>query len=73
MVSNAAGFSDATSVTVSDLLPAGYRWVSDDSAGAYAPGTGVWTVGTIAAGASATLNLTAQVEPGEVLKQRVYP
>ncbi len=61
IVSNAAGFSDATAVQVADLLPAGYAHVSDDSAGAYVPGTGVWSVGGIAAGSSATLNITATV------------
>ena len=36
-------------------------WVSDDSSGAYDPGTGVWTIGGLADGASATLQIVAQV------------
>ena len=63
-VSNAAGLSDATGVAVTDLLPAGYAYVADDAAStgtAYAAGTGVWTVGALASGASKALNLTARV------------
>jgi uncharacterized repeat protein (TIGR01451 family) len=58
MVAN-AGSSSATGVEVTDLLPAGYSFVSDDSGGAYASGTGVWTVGSVGAGGSATLEITA--------------
>ena len=46
-VSN-AGPSDATGVAVTDLLPAGYTYVSDDGGGAYNSGTGVWTLGALA-------------------------
>jgi uncharacterized repeat protein (TIGR01451 family) len=59
--SNTAGDS-ATSVTVGDLLPSGFTWVSDTGGGNYVPGTGVWTVGTIASGGSAVLSITATVE-----------
>ena len=55
------GPSDATGVAVSDLLPSGYTYVSDDGAGAYVSGTGVWTVGNLVATATATLNITATV------------
>lgn len=58
-VSN-AGPDDATGVVVTDLLPAGLDYVSDDS-GAYVPGTGVWTVGAIANGGSATLNIVTEL------------
>ncbi|NJN76168.1 MAG: DUF11 domain-containing protein, partial [Synechococcaceae cyanobacterium RL_1_2] len=43
---NNTGPSDATNVDVTDQLPAGLTYVSDDSGGAYNSGTGVWTVGT---------------------------
>ena len=46
---------------VTDLLPAGFTYVSDDGAGAYVPGTGVWTLGTVNNGASTTLNITTTV------------
>ncbi|AWK06841.1 hypothetical protein HYN56_22470 [Flavobacterium crocinum] len=60
-VSN-AGPSNATGVQVRDLLPNGYTYVSSTvSNGTYANGTGLWTIGTIANGASAVLNVTATV------------
>ena len=57
------GPSAAASVSVSDALPAGYTYVSHSySQGAsYVSGTGVWTVGTLANGASAWLRLNATV------------
>ena len=49
-----------TGVSVNDLLPAGLTYVSSTpSVGTYTPGTGVWAVGTLANGASATLALVA--------------
>src|SRR6185369_572638 len=60
----APGVSTATGVTVKDVLPAGLTYVSDDSGGAYNSGTGIWTVGTLAPGASATLHITATVTTG---------
>jgi uncharacterized repeat protein (TIGR01451 family) len=56
------GPSDATGVQVTDLLPTGYTYVSDDAGGAYDSGTGLWTVGGISSGTNATLNVTATVE-----------
>ena len=58
-----AGPDSATNVTVADALPTGTTFVSDTpSQGAFDSGTGVWTVGTIASGASATLQLVASVD-----------
>jgi large repetitive protein len=51
----------ATGVQVTDQLPAGLTYVSDNGAGAYISGTGVWTVGTIAFPGTATLEITALV------------
>ena len=64
-VSN-AGPDAATGVTVQDTLPAGLTFQSSTaSQGSYDPGTGVWTVGTVAAGATQTLTITALVDsPG---------
>ena len=56
------GPDDATNVVVSDALPAGLTWVSDDGLGAYDPATGDWTVGSLADGATATLDVTASVD-----------
>ncbi|MCL6267061.1 PKD domain-containing protein [Flagellimonas myxillae] len=61
-VSN-SGPSDANNIVVTDLLPSGYTYVSDDSGGTYVDGTGIWTVGALANGGSSTLNITATVNP----------
>ncbi|HEX3529840.1 MAG TPA: IPTL-CTERM sorting domain-containing protein [Thermoanaerobaculia bacterium] len=56
------GPTAATGVAVTDNLPAGLTYVSDDGGGAYSTGTGIWTVGSLAVSASATLHITATVE-----------
>jgi large repetitive protein len=55
-----AGPSTGTGVTVSDPLPLGTAFVSvvAISQGTYNAGTGVWTVGAVASGASAQLTLS---------------
>lgn len=59
-VSNAVGMDSATNVIVEDVLPAGFTFVSAvGSQGAYVQNTGLWTVGTVAAGGNATLTLIA--------------
>lgn len=59
--------SAATGVSVKDLLPNGYTYVSNTpSTGAYVSGTGIWTVGTVNAGATQTLQITATVRPSGV-------
>ncbi|MER5326571.1 DUF7507 domain-containing protein [Streptosporangium roseum] len=56
-----AGPNDATGVTVTDVLPPNLTFVSATaSAGTYAPGNGVWTVGALADGATATLTVHAK-------------
>ncbi|MCU0877558.1 MAG: SpaA isopeptide-forming pilin-related protein [Pirellulaceae bacterium] len=60
-VSN-AGPDQATGVAVTDQLPAGLVFVSSTpSQGSYVSGTGLWTVGSINSGASATLTIVARV------------
>ncbi|MEQ8676771.1 MAG: PKD domain-containing protein [Aggregatilineales bacterium] len=59
------GPNNATSVQVNDLLPAGVTYVSNTpSQGTYTLGTGVWTIGSLANGASATLTISATVNAG---------
>jgi uncharacterized repeat protein (TIGR01451 family) len=53
------GATGATGVVVTDLLPAGLTYVSDDGGGAYNSGTGQWTAGSLAGSASATLHVVA--------------
>jgi|GEM_PF-5534632 len=59
------GLDAATGVVVNDLLGSGFTYVSDDGAGAYVSGTGVWTVGNLANGASAVLHITATASGSE--------
>ena len=53
------GPDTATGVTVTDKLPEGLKFISSN--GNYDPATGKWTVGNLANGGEATLEITAQV------------
>ena len=56
------GPNNATGVTVTDILPAGLSFSTFASAvGTYNSSTGIWTVGNLAAGASATITIAAGV------------
>ncbi len=56
------GPNDTTALQVSDVLPAGLTYVSDTaSLGTYTPGTGVWDIGVLTNGATATLQITVTV------------
>ena len=55
------GPANATGVSVAARLPAGLTYVSDTSAGAYSSSTGLWTVGPLANGATASINIVATV------------
>ena len=54
-----AGPDFATGVQLVDLLAAGYTYVTDDSPGTYDPTTGLWNVGVLAPGETATLIILA--------------
>jgi uncharacterized repeat protein (TIGR01451 family) len=58
------GPDDTTGVEVTDQLPTGVTWVSDDSGGDYEPGSGIWAVGNLANGDFEILNITATVDAG---------
>lgn len=58
---NNAGPSTATGVQVTDVLPTGYTYISDNGAGAYDDGTGVWTVPNIPLNGSESIEITATV------------
>jgi uncharacterized repeat protein (TIGR01451 family) len=63
-----AGPVAAAGVTVTDLLPVGFTFVSaTPSQGTYTAGTGLWNVGTVTAGAAQTLTITATVVSPSVL------
>jgi uncharacterized repeat protein (TIGR01451 family) len=59
--------SSATNVTVGDALPAGLTYAAGGSSvtqGGYNAGAGLWTVGTLNSGATATMLLAATVNAG---------
>ncbi|MCK0127652.1 DUF11 domain-containing protein [Erythrobacter sp. F6033] len=61
------GGDDATNVTLTDSLPAGLTATLNNgnvTAGTYVAGTGVWTIPTLANGASATLTIEGVVDAG---------
>ncbi|WP_334056460.1 isopeptide-forming domain-containing fimbrial protein [Polaribacter sp. P097] len=58
------GTSDATNVNLTDVLPTGVTYLSDDSVGTYNPNTGLWILGDVAAGSSKTLNINAEINAG---------
>jgi len=59
------GTLDNSGIEITDALPAGVTFVSAlPSQGSYSSGTGVWTVGSLIASASASLDLTVTVDPG---------
>ena len=59
------GAAQATNVSLTDLLPAGLTATANNgvaSQGSYDAATGIWTIGTIANGDSATLTLEGIVD-----------
>mgnify|MGYP002021520066 CR=1 FL=1 len=65
-----AGPSTATGVQITDMLPDGYTYVSDNSAGLYDPTTGIWNVGTLTSGASIIMNITKLIIILEYQKEK---
>ena len=62
IVASNVGSYGATGVAVEDILQSGYAYVSyTATTGTYNPLTGVWNVGNLNAGNSATLTITAEV------------
>ena len=56
------GSGDATGVAVNDVLQSGYAYVSSTTTtGSYTPSTGVWTIGSLTSGSTATLTITVTV------------
>jgi uncharacterized repeat protein (TIGR01451 family)/gliding motility-associated-like protein len=57
------GPSDATNVSLTDLLPSGVTYVSDTGNGGYNPGSGLWVLGSVPNGTSKVLTISATVDP----------
>ena len=51
----------ATSVNVTDLMPASLTYVSSTPVGQYNPATGIWTIGTLTAGSNRNLLIEATI------------
>ncbi len=56
------GIGNASSVTVTDVLPATLTYVSATPAGEYSSTTGVWTIGNMITGSNRVLVLTAKIK-----------
>jgi uncharacterized repeat protein (TIGR01451 family) len=56
-----AGVAGTTNVQVKDLLPSGLTYVSDNGGTTYNKTSGIWTVGTLASGATKNLNITVKI------------
>lgn len=65
-----AGPAAVGAVEVTDRLPSGLAYVSHAGAGTYDPATGLWTVGAVSAGGSASLQIVATVLPTGDLTNR---
>ena len=55
------GVDTAVNVKVTDKLPEGVRYVSDDSLNNYDSESGIWTIGDLASGESIELNIVTKV------------
>ncbi|QCX37139.1 DUF11 domain-containing protein [Aureibaculum algae] len=55
------GPGNATGIEVTDQLPSGYTYVSDNGAGSYNSSTGVWAIANLNTATSTTLQITATV------------
>jgi uncharacterized repeat protein (TIGR01451 family) len=61
------GPSTATNVLVTDKLPASLTFISSTPGLDYNTATGLWTVGSLASGASASLQITATINQSAVI------
>ncbi|MBN1887925.1 MAG: DUF11 domain-containing protein [Thermoflexales bacterium] len=64
LVATNAGPAPASGVVISDRLPAGMSYESDDGGGAYEHASGAWQVGELGVGVSVTLRITVTVDRG---------
>lgn len=58
VANTATAAMSASGITVSDVLPSGFTFASASGTGTYTSGTGVWNVGSVAAGSSASITIT---------------
>jgi LPXTG-site transpeptidase (sortase) family protein len=56
-----SGPDAATGVTVVDVIPSGFAYISDNGSGAYNSSSGIWTVGNLAVNETKSLTITVRV------------
>lgn len=61
VTNSASSTTAASSVTVTDVLPAGFVFGSASGTGTFNSATGVWTVGSVAIGQSVSIDITGTV------------
>ncbi|QDW20134.1 gliding motility-associated C-terminal domain-containing protein [Flavobacterium sp. KBS0721] len=67
------GVNNATGVSVNDLLPTGYSFVSSiQTVGSYDSGTGVWSIGDVNGGVKHTLKITAKVNASGIYTNKAW-
>ena len=64
IIATNAGPGDATGVTVTNTLPSGLTYVSDDGGAAYNGASGIWTIDNLAYQGVATLAITCSLDSG---------
>ena len=55
------GTTALTGATITDVVPAGFTYVSNTGSGTYTSGTVTWNIGTLNAGANGSVTVTMQV------------
>ena len=61
-VHNAANGTNATNVTLKDILPSQFEYINCTSGAEYNATTGVWNIGFMGNGTSRTINITSRVK-----------
>lgn len=64
---NNESIDPSTGIEVTDALPTGLVYVSDDGGGTYDSNTGIWTIATLAGQGNAVLNIQAVIEADGVI------
>ncbi|MEG1228884.1 MAG: gliding motility-associated C-terminal domain-containing protein, partial [Flavobacterium sp.] len=62
------GPSDATGVRLTDILPIGVTYVSNNQGADYNYGSGIWTIGDLANGATKVLDINVLIDSGSAGK-----
>ena len=65
VTSAATSNQTATDIQVRDLLPTGFTYVSASGTGSYVSSTGIWSVASLAPGASASIDITGEVNASQ--------